>query len=132
MALVLLPSLAFSYISPNPSETFPTYCQRSEKDFRMIRYGNVAICNRNVASATKKGIYERYGVPASERKNYTIDHLVPLSMGGSNYKTNLWPQHKDITTAPLEADIYHKLVRGEITHAEALEIILTHKLETAE
>ncbi len=109
--------------------TYPTYCKLNEKDFREIRYENVPVCKRNVSSELKRDIYKDYGIPVEDRKDYTIDHMVPLSMGGSNKKTNLWPQHKNITTAPLEAEVFRRLSKGDITHAEAIKTILDHKLD---
>ena len=47
---------------------------------------------RNVSQATKERVYERYGVVARKPGEYEVDHLVPLSLGGSNALRNLWPQ----------------------------------------
>jgi hypothetical protein len=33
-----------------------------------------------------------YGVSIHDRDRYDVDHLVPVSLGGSNEVTNLWPQ----------------------------------------
>lgn len=129
VSLFLVPSLAFSFpTAPNPAVTFPTYCQKGEKDFKMVKYGDVAICNRNVTIATKKKVYSLYSIPVNERVDYTIDHLVPLSLGGSNKITNLWPQHKSITSAPLEYKVFNDLESGVITYKEAVNIVLKYKI----
>lgn len=45
---------------------------------------------RNVTSTTRRKVIERYDYsPIGE---FEIDHLVPLSLGGSNDVTNLWPE----------------------------------------
>lgn len=49
---------------------------------------------RDVPAHVKKEIYKENGIPKSERKNYVIDHKVPLELGGSNSKANLQPQTK--------------------------------------
>jgi hypothetical protein len=50
---------------------------------------------RDVPSHIKKEIYKANGIPKAERKNYVIDHKVPLELGGSNSKANLQPQLKN-------------------------------------
>jgi hypothetical protein len=48
--------------------------------------------SRNVTQSTKKKVYERYSVNVDKcRDGCKIDHLIPLSIGGSNDITNLWP-----------------------------------------
>jgi hypothetical protein len=37
-------------------------------------------------------VYRSYGITHWEKGEYEIDHLVSLSLGGSNSKKNLWPQ----------------------------------------
>lgn len=47
---------------------------------------------RNVPIAVKREVYAAYGITHWEKGEYEIDHLVSLSLGGSNSKKNLWPQ----------------------------------------
>lgn len=55
---------------------------------------------RNVPSYVKKQVYAVYGVdPKSD--SFEVDHLISLSLGGSNSIFNLWPQ--SYTTQPLNA-----------------------------
>ena len=49
---------------------------------------------RNVSKETKDKVYNQAGIPKQERKNYVIDHKVPLELGGSNAASNLQPQTK--------------------------------------
>ena len=49
---------------------------------------------RNVPASLKNEVYKSNGILKSERKNYVIDHKVPLELGGSNSKENLQPQKK--------------------------------------
>ena len=37
-------------------------------------------------------IYERYGVARSDEMQYTLDHLIPLEIGGADVVENLWPE----------------------------------------
>jgi hypothetical protein len=37
-------------------------------------------------------ILKRYGLPAGTHPNFQIDHLIPLCLGGSDDRSNLWPQ----------------------------------------
>lgn len=47
---------------------------------------------RNVPVSVKREVYASYGIQHWEKGEYEIDHLVSLSLGGSNSKKNLWPQ----------------------------------------
>lgn len=48
---------------------------------------------RNVSVATKKKIFAMYGIKYPVPfGSYEIDHLIPLSLGGSNELANLWPK----------------------------------------
>jgi hypothetical protein len=37
-------------------------------------------------------IFDEYGVQFSDRYKYTLDHLVPLELGGADDDSNVWPQ----------------------------------------
>lgn len=114
---------------PDLNYTGPHYCTKSDPDFKEFRYeANVAVCERNVNSSTKDKVYSDYKIPREERKDYTVDHFIPLSLGGSNKKRNLWPQHKSISSANIEANAYHKLVKGQITYQEAVNMVIDFKL----
>jgi len=116
---------------PDLNFTFPSFCTDRNPDFREFRYVNkVAICSRSVSTELKSKIYDDYKIPLAERVNYTIDHLIPLSLGGSNGRENLWPQHKSINTAEVERRVYEDLSRGRISYQEALNTILNLKLKT--
>lgn len=45
---------------------------------------------RHVTEATKREVFERYGVPEPARGNYEVDHLISLELGGSNHISNLY------------------------------------------
>ena len=49
---------------------------------------------RNVPASVKSEVFVENGIPKAERKNYVLDHKVPLELGGSNSKSNLQPQPK--------------------------------------
>src|SRR5690349_1786167 len=62
----------------------------------------VPYCNRDVSSGLKREIFrdydQRFGYRTTQlpRAQFKIDHLIPLCMGGSNERNNLWPQHETI------------------------------------
>jgi hypothetical protein len=47
----------------------------------------------NIPTDVKRAVYGAYGLSVDE-KNYTLDHLIPLSLGGSNSAKNLWPHSR--------------------------------------
>ena len=47
----------------------------------------------NVSTDVKRTVYGTYGLSLDE-KNYELDHLIPLCLGGSNSAKNLWPHSR--------------------------------------
>lgn len=47
---------------------------------------------RNVLPSTKDAVYASYGISAHRTRQYEIDHLIPLELGGNNTRANLWPE----------------------------------------
>lgn len=124
-------SIAFGYpLTPDQSETSGETCTTSDPDFAEYRYPEkIPYCERNVATPLKKKIYREYGISSAEQSQYTIDHLIPLSLGGSNHEINLWPEHKDVKALrpTLEYQLYLQIRDGKITQAKAIDTILYAK-----
>jgi hypothetical protein len=47
---------------------------------------------RSVLPSTKTAVYASYGITSHSARQYEIDHLVPLEVGGNNTRANLWPE----------------------------------------
>ncbi len=47
---------------------------------------------RNVPIEVKRQVYASYGIAHWVTGQYEVDHLIPLSLGGSNSTKNLWPE----------------------------------------
>lgn len=47
---------------------------------------------RHTTEATKRRVYEVYGILTHHQGQYEIDHLIPLELGGKDTITNLWPE----------------------------------------
>ncbi len=136
---VLLLSISTTFASgklpspehPNPDATPGELCDRGDTDFQGYRYKQkIPYCKRNVDSILKAEIYEDYSVQKSVRRNYTIDHFIPLSIGGNNHKSNLWPEHKKIKElrANLETEVYEAVRDGRMTQTEAVQKIIKAKM----
>ena len=87
---------------------------------------------------TEKEQIAAYGYPDENTKHYQMDHLVPLSLGGSPTEAkNIWPQllitkwsarRKDY----LEGILHEKVCKGELSLSEAQEEIRSNWIEAYE
>lgn len=47
---------------------------------------------RHISVELRRQVLAEYGIAWEERRDYELDHLVSLSIGGSNDIKNLWPE----------------------------------------
>jgi hypothetical protein len=127
--LVLFVSTANGYpLKPNIKIAPGHMCSVEDKDFDRFRYEEqIPYCRRNVSVKTKNRICAAYGV--FDRTGYTIDHIVPLSLGGSNSVKNLWCQSRKIYTGNIEYQLYKEVSKGLLTQAGALLRLLPIKYD---
>ena len=62
---------------------------------------------RNVPQNVKNKVYAEYGITNRQPREYEVDHLISLELGGSNSIKNLWPQ--SYLTQPWNAHVKDKL-----------------------
>jgi hypothetical protein len=118
-------------LHPVPDMTPGDVCDKKDPDFDGYRYSQkIPYCTRNVSNETKAQVYEAYNIPEAERREYTIDHFIPLSIGGSNQEDNLWPEHKRIKRQrlTLEQEIYEAVKNGEMSQENAIQTIVEAKM----
>lgn len=60
----------------------------------------------------KVSAFASYGVSIRDRDIYQVDHLVPVSLGGSNVEENLWPQPYDEMAGAEHKDLLERQLRG--------------------
>lgn len=87
---------------------------------------------RNVSAAMRRQVYREYGVsPDGPPCPCEVDHLIPLSLGGSNSILNLWPQPKTsaLQKDKLEQRLHSMVCRREVGLAEAQDAIAIDWIE---
>lgn len=97
----------------------------------------IAYCERNVETSLKNQIIQEYNselgyeIRKEERSKYKIDHYIPLCMGGSNQKDNLWPQHEVVYTQTdmIEQVGCQKMAEGKLQQRAAIEFVREAKLD---
>lgn len=122
--------LAFPFV-PDSHMTTGSYCTTQDPNFSEYRYAeNIPYCKRSVSSRTKQDIYRSYGVPKKCQVDYTIDHFIPLSLGGTNHVDNLWPEPKQVKALRqnMEYELYEDVRDGKKTRQEAVDILIEAKL----
>ncbi|WPU66759.1 HNH endonuclease signature motif containing protein [Peredibacter starrii] len=94
----------------------------------------IPYCARDVSSELKDEIFQSYrrlgfSLNSVQRSDYKIDHYIPLCLGGSNDKANLWPQHVSVysITDSIEALSCEKLQQNRISRRDAVTVLLTVK-----
>lgn len=124
-------ALTYSYpLVPRQDLTYGQLCTERSPDFRSYRYAErIPYCERNVTVEQKNMIYNQYRIPTNCRNRYTIDHFIPLSIGGDNSDANLWPEHKIVkaTRPRLEQELFEALSGSRITQKQAVELIVREK-----
>lgn len=116
---------------PDANVTTGDFCTPDDRDFIGYRYSErIPYCVRNVSRHLKARIYAQYNIPERCRHEYTVDHFIPLAMGGSNRPQNLWPEHRNVkaTRQDLEQQLYLQLANGEITQMQAVEQVTYEKM----
>ena len=106
-------------------------CSPQDPHFLKYRYEEqIPYCERNVRESLKSRIFAAYGVPLRCRHEYTIDHFIPLALGGSNRIDNLWPEHKRVKAVryDLEVNLYLAMKNSQIRQREAVQAIIQAKL----
>ncbi len=106
-------------------------------DVNVICVPNYSKSVRDVSGKMKNKIYGLYDIPKNERGTVEgrltskIDHLIPLSIGGSNDITNLWPHYYNpddgygvLAKNKIENRLHKLVCNGEISVEEAQSCIV--------
>jgi hypothetical protein len=131
LIVFLFASIGGAYpITPNEKTNPGHFCTTKDSHFKEYRYSEkIAYCRRSVSKGKKNYVYEVYGIPKKCRGSYTIDHIIPLSLGGSNQVENLWPEHRNVkkTRQNLEFELYVAVRDSEMLRDEAVAELLDEK-----
>jgi hypothetical protein len=83
---------------------------------------------RDVSQALKEYIYDTYNISSRAPGQYQVDHLVSLTLGGSNDIANLWPQPKEPRPGyneknKLTNELRRRICDGRISIQEAQRVM---------
>jgi hypothetical protein len=117
--------LRFPFV-PDPARTPGATLRVTAADICVPGYSKRV---RDVPIEVKRAVYASYGVRTHQPGEYEIDHLVNLSLGGSNSIRNLWPE--SFRTSPwnarvkdeLEEELHRRVCAGTLDLAQAQRII---------
>lgn len=127
------------------SKTYPSHPESQvtpgslcKKTTRKRHPEQVNYCKRDVSKSRKEAVIETYdrdfgySITSQNRSQFKIDHYIPLGIGGSNEKDNLWPQHKTFfsRTDIIEQRLFDLMTAGKIKQIEAVQIIKDVKFDT--
>lgn len=83
---------------------------------------------RRVSDSRKRAIFAEYGYPypgIDSRDDWEVDHLIPLSLGGTNDSTNLWPERPFQDKDRLESELRRRVCAKTLDLATAQRAIAT-------
>jgi hypothetical protein len=85
---------------------------------------------RDVSAETKRQVYAEYGITHHDPGAYEVDHIIPLSLGGSNDIKNLFPEPAEPRPGFHEKDevelgLHDLVCAGKVDLATAQEAIAT-------
>lgn len=118
-------ALRFPFV-PDPARTPGAALAVTAADICVSGYSKRV---RNVPAEVKRRVYALYGIRTHEPGEYEIDHLINLSLGGSNSIRNLWPE--SFRTSPwnayvkdqLESELHRRVCAGTMDLAKAQQVI---------
>ena len=144
-SFVILASGLFAQDFSNKTLVYPFYPRETGKAFDNVTTEEVCVTGytkkvRKVSTSLKHRVFKKYGVTKGHYREYEVDHIISLVLGGSNSIDNLFPQPyevylnvngKDMRMGAREKDVvennlHHKVCRGEITLKQAQEIVSTN------
>jgi hypothetical protein len=98
-ALVTSPGFCQAIV---PDPTLTPGAVRTTDAFDVCGHGTAQL--RHMKRDRSDAIMAKYGLPAGPHEAYEIDHLIPLSIAGSDDDQNLWPQPRRMIESEWSAE----------------------------
>lgn len=120
-------AVAIQIAMPNPDITPGAAQQVTAAQVCVPGYSSKA---RAVSIRTKKLVFKEYGIKYAPRQ-YEVDHLISLELGGSNDIKNLWPEPYSPKPGAKEKDevedfLHRQVCSGKMSLLDAQKQIATN------
>lgn len=112
----------FSFTAMYPNKTL-TPGDVMSTDWDVVCADGYSASVRDVSTSKKRQVYERYGlVYPPPTGTFECDHMIPLSIGGSNELTNLWPEAEEPRPGFREKDVVEAALHRAVCHEKLLTL----------
>jgi hypothetical protein len=117
-------------LMPDLSATPGRLCTANDLDFDGTKYvAKVPMCRGNVTDKMKLTVAKSYNIKESDVSKFTFDHYIPLTLGGANDVSNIWPVPKEVSSTKkvYVDDVTAQLRDGKISQEDAVRLVKAWK-----
>lgn len=94
------------------------------------RFNNIKFTDKGGSEEKKKELMLKEGIPWSNKKDYKLEHITPVSAGGDTSDSNLFITNNDLHDfyTPIDIAVGNAVKKGKITRKEAKKLMTDLKV----